>query len=94
MDPRQLTYTFICDWLNYMTQITDNKFVVVAEGTTYEEAVENAAKAILDFFPNVAEYATPKTLWDHERGVVRLTEFYGNISGYLVDRDTYDYIRA
>ncbi|GGO58782.1 hypothetical protein [Streptomyces lasiicapitis] len=94
MKPTEQTYTFICDWLNYMTQITDNKFVVVASGTTYEKAVENAAKAILDFFPNVAEYASPKTLWDHERGVIRLAEFYGNQSGNLVDRDTYDHIHA
>ncbi|MET9499555.1 hypothetical protein [Streptomyces sp. NPDC006552] len=94
MEPREFAYTFICDWLDHMTQITNNKFIVVANGITYEEAVENAAKAILDFFPNVAEYANPNTLWDHERGAVRLAELYGNQSGYLVDRDTYDYIRA
>ncbi|MFI6874963.1 hypothetical protein ACIBL6_16165 [Streptomyces sp. NPDC050400] len=94
MEQGEMAYTFVCDWRNYMTQITDNKFVVVADGITYTEAVENAAKAILDFFPNVAEYTSPKNLWNHERGVVRLAEFYGNQSGYLVDRDTYDYIRT
>ncbi|MFI0243175.1 hypothetical protein [Streptomyces sp. NPDC016845] len=88
------TYTFVCDWLDYMTQITDNKFVVVTDGCTYEEAVENAAKAILDFFPNVAAYATPHTLWDHERGAIRLAEFHGDQSGHLLDHDTYDHIRA
>lgn len=88
------TYTFVCDWLNYMTQLTDNKFAVVASGETYEKALDAAAKAILDFFPNVAEYAGPKSLWDSENGVVRITEFYGDVISSLVDRDTYDHIRA
>lgn len=94
MEPRESTYTFVCDWRDYMTQITDNKFVVIADGFTYPEAIENAAKAILDHFPNVADYASPKTLWDHERGAIRLAEFYGNQSGYLIDPHTYHHIRA
>lgn len=91
---RELTYTFVCGWRDYMTQLTDDRFIAVAEGSTYEEAQQNAAKAILDFFPNVAEYTTPENLWDHERGAACIATFYGNQYGYLVDADTYVYIRA
>ncbi|MBO1332548.1 hypothetical protein [Streptomyces sp. VRA16 Mangrove soil] len=88
------TYTFVCDWLNYMTQLTDCKFAVVTHGETYQQAVENAAKAVLDFFPNVAEYATPKSLWNTDNGVVRIAEFYGDVTASLVDLHAYDIIRT
>ncbi|MFH8797549.1 hypothetical protein [Streptomyces sp. NPDC017941] len=92
--PYTEVYTFMCEWLNYMSQLTNEKFAVVASGPTYEMAVDTAAQAILSHFPNISEYATPRNIWDSENGVARVCEFYGDVTVSLVDDHAYEVIHA
>ncbi|ORT54183.1 hypothetical protein [Streptomyces sp. CB03238] len=87
-------YTFVCDWADYMTSLIDNRFVIVVEAEDYRKAEEKAARAALDYYPDVAEFESVKTFWGGDRGAVRVAEFYGDTSGDLVDRDCYDIIRS
>ncbi|MEV0453549.1 hypothetical protein [Streptomyces sp. NPDC050600] len=89
-----MKYTFICDWTDKSISLYDTRFVVVAEAETEKGAAENAARAALAHYTEVAEYESHRTFWNGEFGAIRIAEFQGDITGSLIDRTTYDIIHA
>ncbi|MER7832134.1 hypothetical protein [Streptomyces sp. NPDC095602] len=87
------TYTFICEWSDYMADLLDGRFVVVAEGADYREAEHKAAEMVLDHYASREIAETPESFWGGESGAVHVVDFYGDVSADLVDRDLYEIIR-
>ncbi|MGW5679233.1 hypothetical protein ACWEV4_29835 [Streptomyces sp. NPDC003860] len=89
-----MKYTLVCEWNNPTVEAVTDLFVIVTEAETHHEALKKAARIALARFPDAAEFESEKTFWGGCYGAERLAEFYGDVSGSLVDRDCYEIIRA
>lgn len=89
-----MIYTLVCDWADITTSLTDDRFAVVVEADTYQQAQQKAARAVLTHFPDSTEFETEETLWESDTGAVTLLALYGDRTADLVDRSTYDIIHA
>ncbi|QNP67952.1 hypothetical protein [Streptomyces genisteinicus] len=89
-----MIYTLVCDWADITTSLMDNRFAVVTEADSYEEAQQKAARAILARFPEATEFETEDSLWESETGAVTLLALYGDRTADLVDRTEYDILHA
>ncbi|TXS34831.1 hypothetical protein [Streptomyces sp. t39] len=89
-----MIYTLVCDWADITASLMDNRFAVITEADSYEEAQQKAARAILARFPESTEFETEDTLWESETGAITLLALYGDRTADLVDRTDYDILHA